>query len=153
MALSASPVSPRSSGPSPTANSGRKPANIYNGTQDEVSPIQPAHRHGRRLRATGSTRPQPPPTADGGGRDFPDFPEELAIVELLRQLPDERREAFVLTQIIGLSYPEAAQALGCPTGTIRSRVARARESLIEMLCQGEAWERPCRSHAGRGECQ
>ncbi|WP_405488878.1 sigma-70 family RNA polymerase sigma factor [Nocardia sp. NBC_00511] len=66
-------------------------------------------------------------------RDCADFPEELAITELLRGLPEDRREAFVLTQVLGLSYLEAAQAVGCPVGTIRSRVARARESLIELL--------------------
>jgi len=43
------------------------------------------------------------------------------------------REAFVLTQVLGLSYPEAADVAGCPVGTIRSRVARARESLVAGL--------------------
>ena len=49
---------------------------------------------------------------------------------LLADLPTERREALVLTQVLGLSYQEAADVTGCPVGTIRSRVARARESLI-----------------------
>jgi RNA polymerase sigma-70 factor, ECF subfamily len=43
------------------------------------------------------------------------------------------REAFVLTQMLGLSYPEAADVVGCPVGTIRSRVARAREALVAGL--------------------
>jgi len=43
------------------------------------------------------------------------------------------REAFVLTQVLGLSYPEAADVLGCPVGTIRSRVARARDALVAGL--------------------
>ncbi|WP_433728102.1 sigma-70 family RNA polymerase sigma factor [Nocardia sp. CA-129566] len=63
----------------------------------------------------------------------PDFPEEMAIADLLRGLPAQRREAFVLTQVLGLSYAEAAQTVGCPTGTIRSRVARARETLVALL--------------------
>ncbi|GEE00606.1 RNA polymerase sigma factor [Gordonia spumicola] len=46
-------------------------------------------------------------------------------------LPEDRREALVLTQILGLSYQEAADVLGCPIGTVRSRVARAREALVE----------------------
>ncbi|MFT4041656.1 MAG: sigma-70 family RNA polymerase sigma factor [Gordonia sp. (in: high G+C Gram-positive bacteria)] len=50
---------------------------------------------------------------------------------LLDALPAERREALVLTQVLGLSYQEAAAVTGCPIGTVRSRVARARESLIE----------------------
>ena len=52
---------------------------------------------------------------------------------LLANLDPERREAFVLTQVIGLSYLEAAQVCGCPVGTIRSRGARAREDLVAML--------------------
>ncbi|WP_083874557.1 sigma-70 family RNA polymerase sigma factor [Nocardia paucivorans] len=61
-----------------------------------------------------------------------DIGEEMAVVDFLRCLPDDRREAFVLTQILGLSYAEAAQATDCPVGTIRSRVARARETLVEL---------------------
>src|SRR3712207_8964083 len=40
------------------------------------------------------------------------------------------RAAFVLTQVLGLSYAEAAQACEVPVGTIRSRVARARTDLL-----------------------
>ncbi|MFE2957229.1 sigma-70 family RNA polymerase sigma factor [Nocardia tengchongensis] len=65
--------------------------------------------------------------------DSSDFPEMLAITDLLRGLPEDRREAFVLTQMLGLSYAEAAAAVGCPVGTIRSRVARARETLVLAL--------------------
>ncbi len=46
------------------------------------------------------------------------------------------REAFVLTQLLGYSYAEAAEIAGVPVGTIRSRVARARAKLVEQL--GEA---------------
>jgi RNA polymerase sigma-70 factor (ECF subfamily) len=46
--------------------------------------------------------------------------------DLLDAIDPDRREAFVLTQVAGLSYEEAAMVLGCPVGTIRSRVARAR---------------------------
>lgn len=53
-------------------------------------------------------------------------------------LTDDRRAAFVLTQILGMSYAEAAQICDCPVGTIRSRVARAREDLVEMVTGGEA---------------
>lgn len=50
--------------------------------------------------------------------------------EMLALLDGDRREAFVLTQFVGLSYDEAAEVVGCPVGTIRSRVARARSDLI-----------------------
>lgn len=55
----------------------------------------------------------------------------LEIDDLLKGLDSDRREAFVLTQLVGLSYEEAADAIGCPIGTIRSRVARARNQLLE----------------------
>lgn len=61
-----------------------------------------------------------------------DVGEDMVVADFLRHLPEDRREAFVLTQILGLTYAEAAQAADCPVGTIRSRVARARETLVEL---------------------
>ena len=61
------------------------------------------------------------------------FEEHHALTELIRGLADDRREAFTLTQIGGLSYAEAAEVCGCPVGTIRSRVARAREDLVAAM--------------------
>jgi RNA polymerase sigma-70 factor, ECF subfamily len=52
---------------------------------------------------------------------------------LLASVDSSFREAFVLTQVLGLSYPEAADVIGCPVGTIRSRVARARDALVAGL--------------------
>ncbi len=67
----------------------------------------------------------------------PSEPTELGapvvVSDLLSGLDDDRRIAFALTQIIGLSYAEAAEVCGCAVGTIRSRVARARADLIGML--------------------
>ncbi|MGY1840747.1 MULTISPECIES: sigma-70 family RNA polymerase sigma factor [unclassified Modestobacter] len=57
----------------------------------------------------------------------------VAAQDVLDRLDPERREAFVLTQLIGLPYAEAAEVVGCPVGTIRSRVARARADLVEAL--------------------
>lgn len=57
---------------------------------------------------------------------------------LVEQLSPERREAFVLTQIVGLSYEEAATTIGCPIGTVRSRVARARADLLHRLAAADA---------------
>ncbi|NUS92459.1 MAG: sigma-70 family RNA polymerase sigma factor [Nocardia sp.] len=61
-----------------------------------------------------------------------DVGEEMVVADFLRRLPEDRRTAFVLTQILGLTYAEAARAADCPVGTIRSRVARARETLVEL---------------------
>jgi RNA polymerase sigma-70 factor, ECF subfamily len=62
--------------------------------------------------------------------------EGAAVVDLLARLDPDRREAFVLTQLMGLPYAEAAEVAGCPVGTIRSRVARARADLIGSLSAG-----------------
>jgi RNA polymerase sigma-70 factor (ECF subfamily) len=63
----------------------------------------------------------------------PDATARVELDEVLAQLDDDRRAAFVLTQVLGLRYDEAADVLGCPVGTIRSRVARARGDLVEMI--------------------
>ncbi|MEV4702733.1 sigma-70 family RNA polymerase sigma factor [Actinoplanes sp. NPDC049316] len=69
------------------------------------------------------------------------FEEDLAVRDLLGGLSPERREAFVATQILGLSYAEAAEVCDCPVGTIRSRVARAREDLVTLLADERAGRR------------
>ncbi|MFG2755774.1 sigma-70 family RNA polymerase sigma factor [Streptomyces wuyuanensis] len=70
--------------------------------------------------------------------DLPGFDEGVALLELLAALPEERREAFVLTQMLGLPYAEAAKLSDCPVGTVRSRVARARAALMDLLAEAEA---------------
>jgi RNA polymerase sigma-70 factor (ECF subfamily) len=70
-------------------------------------------------------------------RGVPGFDDGIALAQLLDMLPDERREAFVLTQMVGLPYAEAAVLSDCPVGTVRSRVARARTSLIACLDDAE----------------
>ena len=41
--------------------------------------------------------------------------------------------AITLREIEGLSYDEIADAMGCPIGTVRSRIFRAREAIAEKL--------------------
>ncbi|MGN9804806.1 sigma-70 family RNA polymerase sigma factor [Micromonospora sp. L32] len=82
-----------------------------------------------------SRRARPPATTIDG-YDPPSagrFENVVVLDALLRQLPAERREAFVATQLLGLSYAEAAQVCDCPVGTIRSRVARARADLVDAM--------------------
>lgn len=70
---------------------------------------------------------------DDSGRPL----DEVATIEsMVRTLPREQREAFVLTQLLALSYGEAAAVCACPVGTIRSRVARARVALMGELERG-----------------
>ncbi|MGY1663973.1 sigma-70 family RNA polymerase sigma factor [Geodermatophilus sp. SYSU D00705] len=64
--------------------------------------------------------------------------EGAVVHDLLARLAPDRREAFVLTQLLGLPYAEAAEVAGCPVGTIRSRVARARADLVAALGSEEA---------------
>lgn len=65
-----------------------------------------------------------PDTPDGPASGWPEVTSTLA------RLTSDRRAAFVLTQILGLGYQEAAEILECPIGTVRSRVARARDDLL-----------------------
>lgn len=70
--------------------------------------------------------------------DVPDASGLLAVAELLERLPTERRVAFVLTQLLGLSYAEAAAVEQIPVGTIRSRVARCRSDLVAAYRAAQA---------------
>ncbi|MFF0558570.1 sigma-70 family RNA polymerase sigma factor [Streptomyces sp. NPDC004266] len=80
---------------------------------------------------------------------LPGFEDGVALAELLDSIPAERRDAFVLTQLLGLPYAEAADAIGCPVGTVRSRVARARTSLVSLL-RGDGEPDRAADRAGAG---
>lgn len=60
----------------------------------------------------------------------------IVLHDLLAALPDDQRAAVVLTQVLGCSYAEAAAICEVPVGTIRSRVARARVSMADLLGDG-----------------
>ena len=51
----------------------------------------------------------------------------------LRFLPDEQREAVLLVMVEGYSYKEAAAIVGCPVGTLNSRLVRGRDALLSRL--------------------
>ena len=63
---------------------------------------------------------------------------ELDLDDAIEHLSADRRDAFVLTQVAGLSYAEAAEVCEVPVGTIRSRVARARSDLLQALTDERA---------------
>jgi RNA polymerase sigma-70 factor (ECF subfamily) len=81
--------------------------------------------------------------ADGAGDDLRseyDPFHELAqeeVVGLVRQavlsLPEHFREVIVLCYLQEMSYADAAEIISCPIGTVRSRLARARELLMGKL--------------------
>jgi RNA polymerase sigma-70 factor (ECF subfamily) len=87
--------------------------------------LRDRRRRGRVDPVAGRARTDPPAA--------PDVAEAVVLRGLLATLRPDRREAFVLTQVVGLSYAEAAEVCGCPVGTIRSRVARARDHLVAAL--------------------
>ncbi len=68
-------------------------------------------------------------------------PEQLLLTEEIREtvnramadLPEDLRTAIVLREIDGLSYEEIAESMGCPVGTVRSRIFRAREAIDHRL--------------------
>ena len=70
-------------------------------------------------------------------RRAPETSETVPLEMLLDALTPDRREAFVLTQIVGLPYAAAAEVCRVPIGTIRSRVARAREELQASIREEE----------------
>lgn len=63
---------------------------------------------------------------------------DIELGELVDTLEPEKRTAFVLTQVLGMSYEEAAVVCDCPIGTIRSRVARARAHLAAAVREADA---------------
>jgi len=58
------------------------------------------------------------------------FEDLVEVTTMIAGLNTEQREALLLTQLLGLTYADAAAVCGVPVGTIRSRVARARDALL-----------------------
>lgn len=56
-----------------------------------------------------------------------------SIRQALDRLPDDQREALILVGAAGMTYEEAAEVCGCALGTIKSRVNRGRNKLLEIL--------------------
>jgi RNA polymerase sigma factor (sigma-70 family) len=87
---------------------------------------------GRRRRPTSGTNLPDVP----GAEDSPEWVwRELRPVldEEVNRLPDKCRSAFVLCYVAGMTNDQAAVQLGCPLGTVLSRLARARERLRDRL--------------------
>jgi RNA polymerase sigma-70 factor (ECF subfamily) len=80
-----------------------------------------------RPRTTHASYPEHLAHGDRHARGFEDLVEVTAMIA---NLATEQREALLLTQLLGLPYADAAAVCGCPVGTIRSRVARARDALL-----------------------
>jgi len=90
--------------------------------------VYDSYRSGRRRRLLKERVRTASPAPDPGG--------EVSVRLAISALEPGRRAAFVSTQLLGLSYEEAAEVCDCPVGTIRSRVARARQDLIDAIGDG-----------------
>lgn len=93
----------------------------------------------RRRRAR-PTVPLPEEDGETGGRGVPDPRDDLGRLELrleieraLAALPDDQRAAIVLVDVEGLPVAEAAEVLGIPEGTVKSRCSRGRARLAVAL--------------------
>ena len=82
----------------------------------------------RRARETGGVEAVAGPAPDPGRA------ERLAILdEEIGRLPERQRAAVVLCDLEGLPHEEAARRLGCPVGTVESRLSRGRQRLRDRL--------------------
>lgn len=77
------------------------------------------------------------PFATRASDDPAEAVETRRVYAAIAQLPNEFREVLIAVDVAGLSYPEAAEALGVPEGTITSRLFRARDRVARMLSESE----------------
>jgi RNA polymerase sigma-70 factor, ECF subfamily len=77
----------------------------------------------------------------GRPRSAPDASLGAEIRAALASLSPRLREAFVLVEVFGQPYHEAAEVIGVPVGTVKSRVFRARLELVQWFDEGALHER------------
>ena len=74
------------------------------------------------------------PSDEESPEDFAERGELRRTIEAgLDSLPEERKIAIVMVDVQGFSYEEAATALNCSVGTIKSRISRGRRELRDFL--------------------
>jgi RNA polymerase sigma-70 factor (ECF subfamily) len=88
--------------------------------------IKMANREGPGLMDCASSRPATAATQEWSLRSG-----EMA--RAIEALPDDQRQVIVLIGVLGTSYDDAAHICGCAIGTIKSRLSRARNRLLETL--------------------
>jgi RNA polymerase sigma-70 factor (ECF subfamily) len=60
------------------------------------------------------------------------------LTRAVRELPDKQREVLILISVLGMSYLDAAEICGCAVGTVKSRLNRARQRLVERFGEDPA---------------
>lgn len=69
-----------------------------------------------------------------GGDGAQEATVELSHVDrAMQKLPEDQREAVLLVMVEGYAYKEAAEIVGCPVGTLNSRLVRGRDALMALL--------------------
>jgi len=58
---------------------------------------------------------------------------EHMLFDIIDDLPSDLRTAIMLREMEGLTYEEIAEIMGCPVGTVRSRIFRAREAIEKKI--------------------
>jgi RNA polymerase sigma-70 factor, ECF subfamily len=97
--------------------------------------LDEARRRNRRPRPSDTVRE--PPARDAVAADA-QVADRLDIDAALAQLSPEYRAAVALRDLVGMDYAEIASVLGVPPGTVRSRIARGRAALADLLGNREA---------------
>jgi RNA polymerase sigma-70 factor (ECF subfamily) len=107
---------------------------LYGVAANVVRNYARGHRFLRAL-ARVATQPVPRVAGDAAAR-VADEERMRAILAAVSRLPDIEREVLALCVFAELTYEDAAAALEIPVGTVRSRLARARTRLPELLREG-----------------
>jgi RNA polymerase sigma factor (sigma-70 family) len=89
-------------------------------------------RSGHRYRALLDRAPHPEP------HPAPGFPDESGVLAALKRLPAREQSVIVLVVLEGYSERDAAEALGIPAGTVKSRLSRAKARLRDEMTSWEA---------------
>jgi RNA polymerase sigma-70 factor (ECF subfamily) len=94
--------------------------------------------NGRNGSGNGHSSGVPTPTHD----EFASAESVSRVRQAIATLPENYREAVILCELQEMTYDEAAVALGCPVGTVRSRLHRGRALLVEKLRDAHPARRP-----------
>ena len=73
-----------------------------------------------------------------GNKTIEDRLDVVSVEEVLKSMPDDQRAVVFLVAVEGYSYREASEIMDCPTGTIMSKLARARGRITDALIPKEA---------------
>lgn len=75
-------------------------------------------------------------------------PDNVALVEALKQIPEAQRRTIVLHHLADLPVEEVARELGVATGTVKARLSRGRAALAELLREEAGPHRPSQPNRG-----